>query len=317
MRRRWLLITVVLVAGTAVAYSFLGTRPAPKPVVTLLVNGQADGRVGAARPGELSFQFSWNGSEPITGFDLEHEKYMHLVIVRQDLSSYAHVHPILDPATGWFRLAVNQPVADPDNRDAPRAFPRGGRYHLFAEVKPASQPYIAMFALDVAADGADSGTAPLAPDPIDAAGTIQKIFDGYRVKLRVSRGGLGKLRFVTLAYQIEYAPPLPAGRQGLVTYEPVKDLENWLSMPGHAILLSKSGDSGANKVFRHIHAAMGEAKMDPAHCAKMGADSSLRYGPDLEFYLRDEEIPPPGVYKLWGQFKHRGKILTFPFVISL
>jgi hypothetical protein len=30
-----------------------------------------------------------------------------------------------------------------------------------------------------------------------------------------------------------------------------------------------------------------------------------------------EDVPPDGVYKIWAQFKHEGKIRTFPFIVQL
>lgn len=337
MKRAWLFGLVALLIAAA-AFVWLDRQdPNRKPLVTMLVNGRADGRMVAGQPGELSFQFAWKGTEPVTRFDVEHDKLMHLVIVRQDLASYAHVHPLLDPATGWFRLPVNQPVTDPDNRDAPRAFVEPGRYLMFAEVKPHGHPFIVMYTFELEATGARAAvTVPLAPDPMEA-GEIHKYFgaDGrargvgelYHVTLRVTRGGKDEHRFVTLAFHIEYGPPLPPGRQGRVEYAKAKDLETWLSMPGHAILLSESGAGPRDKQFRHIHAAMGDAgsgagsaggaQAGSGAAATDGARRAERYGPDLEFYLRAAEIPLPGVYKLWGQFKHRGHVLTFPFVIRL
>jgi hypothetical protein len=59
--------------------------------------------------------------QPITDFDVVHEKLMHLFIVRSDLKQFAHEHPIYD-LKGVFRLQY--------------AFPTGGEYHLFADVAP-------------------------------------------------------------------------------------------------------------------------------------------------------------------------------------
>jgi hypothetical protein len=319
--KRALLLAIALAAGAS-AWWWLGRAVAPtRPLVTLLVNGQVDGTLVAGEPGQVSFRLSWKGMEPITEFDLEHDKLMHLVIVRQDLSTYAHVHPVLDASTGVFTLKVNQPVTDPDNKDAPRAFPRPGRYFMFAEVKPRGHPFIVMYTFNVEATGpGDAVNQPLEPDPMDAAGEIRKYLGTngpagaagapYRVKLRVSRGGADALRFVTLAFHIEHgAPQGPASR---IEYAKAKDLELWLSMPGHAILLSPDGP------FRHIHADMGEAGSGAGSGAGSTASRRVQaYGPDLDFHLRAAEIPPPGLYKLWGQFKHRGNVLTFPFVIKL
>jgi hypothetical protein len=59
--------------------------------------------------------------QPITDFDIVHEKLMHLFIVRSDLKQFAHEHPVYD-SKGVFRLQY--------------AFPTGGEYYLFADVAP-------------------------------------------------------------------------------------------------------------------------------------------------------------------------------------
>ncbi len=33
--------------------------------------------------------------------------------------------------------------------------------------------------------------------------------------------------------------------------------------------------------------------------------------------LEGDEVPPAGLYRLWGQCKHRGKVLTFPVTVRL
>jgi hypothetical protein len=56
-----------------------------------------------------------------TTFERTHEELMHLIIVRDDLTQFAHEHPLLGN-DGVFRLRY--------------AFPVGGEYHLFADVAP-------------------------------------------------------------------------------------------------------------------------------------------------------------------------------------
>jgi hypothetical protein len=44
--------------------------------------------------------------EPIKQFDIIHDKLMHLIIVnREDLSHFAHIHPKLNEETGIFHIA--------------------------------------------------------------------------------------------------------------------------------------------------------------------------------------------------------------------
>ena len=46
----------------------------------------------------------------VTGFDVEHERKMHLIVVRRDLTGYQHLHPTLD-AHGRWRVTLRLPEA--------------------------------------------------------------------------------------------------------------------------------------------------------------------------------------------------------------
>jgi len=37
-------------------------------------------------------------------------------------------------------------------------------------------------------------------------------------------------------------------------------------------------------------------------------------GPDAQFVT---SFPKPGIYKIWGQFQHRGEVFTVPFVVQV
>jgi hypothetical protein len=85
-------------------------------------------------------------------------------------------------------------------------------------------------------------------------------------------------------------------------------------MPGHSIWVSAKGAQVTDKVFVHAH-AMGDMGMDHmmmGHQMTMGAA-----GPKLSFMLMGDEVPPAGVYKVWVQFKHRGRVMTVPYVLTL
>ena len=48
----------------------------------------------------LAFTIRDGEGEPVTSYDVQHEKLLHLVVVRRDLGGYRHVHPTLDETTG-------------------------------------------------------------------------------------------------------------------------------------------------------------------------------------------------------------------------
>lgn len=278
----------------------------------LLVNGAANAPVTPGKAAELAFSF-FDGTtgQPITQFEIEHGKYMHLVAVSADLETFAHVHPDLEPGRGVFRIGVNRPTSDPDNQDAARAFPKPGPYFLFGEVAPKTR-HVEQPRFALRAEG-QAKPVPLTLDPVGPDGTIAKSFapagaPAYRVGLRVTKG--------------EHHPGMPmwtfdvnvAVATGPSTYAPVTDLEPWLGMPGHAIMISAAGQQLDDKVFRHLHAGHGDHE---ATTEGGGHGGGTHVGPDVSFMVMGDDVPAAGVYKLWTQFKHRGRILTFPFVFKV
>jgi hypothetical protein len=64
--------------------------------------------VGKAQ--RLAFTIIGEDGHPVTAYDVEHEKRLHLIVVRRDLTGYQHLHPTLDKATGrWSVKAALQP----------------------------------------------------------------------------------------------------------------------------------------------------------------------------------------------------------------
>ena len=46
---------------------------------------------------EVAFRILGPQGEPVTSFTSTHEKAMHLILARRDLSGFQHVHPTMDP----------------------------------------------------------------------------------------------------------------------------------------------------------------------------------------------------------------------------
>lgn len=92
--------------------------------------------------------------------------------------------------------------------------------------------------------------------------------------------------------------PLAPGRECTITFtlarggKPVTDLEPFLGAMGHLILISEDRAS-----FVHSHPL----------------DQSAT-GPGVEFKTSFQRT---GVYKAWGQFQRRGRVITVPFVVQV
>ncbi len=280
----------------------------------LRVNGEEGGVVQPQQPAEIALDFTDPVTgEPVKDFDVVHEKPMHLIVVSEDLSTFAHLHPELDADTGRFHMAINQPGADPDNRDAATAVPKAGRFLVFTEATPTGRG---------AQDARFTITAAGAPEPIDPpldpttpGGTIRKFFkadgspgqygDPYQALLSV-------YKMPTMTHLVLNLKQARTGADGAIRYRDVTDLEPWLGMPGHGVLISKSGADVKDRVFRHLHAGH-HAGAAPT---VLRDEQSRGAGPTLTFMVHDD-IPPAGDYRLWCQVKHHGQVLTLPYTIRL
>jgi len=126
--------------------------------VELLLNGQT---LQAQKPVILRFRVSDKNGQPAS--DLEPYMGMagHLVIVRRDLSVFAHVHPAGSVPMAAVALLENQKSAHGDSMPGmhhatvpseitfPYGFPQPGDYRLFLQVKPGGQVKAAVFDLNV------------------------------------------------------------------------------------------------------------------------------------------------------------------------
>jgi hypothetical protein len=152
----------------------------------------------------------------VTDFDLQHERLVHLFVVNDDLTEFAHLHP--EPAgPGVFRLT--------------HRFARPGRYRLWADVAPRDAgSQVLLATLTVApGDGPTPGGAAAPPSPTPSPTT--------RVALTLPDGGLQAGRTAVVIADLTDA----RGR-------PVRDLQPWLGALGHLLLVHRGADR-----FAHAH----------------------------------------------------------------
>lgn len=146
-----------------------GPAAAEQPVLDLDRARYAAGRQ------RLTFTLRAAGGTPITAYETEHEKQLHLVVVRRDLGGYRHVHPALDPATGRWSV--------PLDLDA-------GSWRVYADFTPAGGS-ASLAEADLAVTG---DPAPAPPEPDDATATVDGFAvhltrDGGELRLHVQRDG--------------------------------------------------------------------------------------------------------------------------------
>ncbi|MEU3271985.1 hypothetical protein ABZ639_14130 [Saccharomonospora sp. NPDC006951] len=152
--------------------------------------------------GDFSFRIIGPHGDPVTRFETEHEKKMHLIVVRRDTSGFQHVHPTMDAEGTW--------TVPLDIEDA-------GSYRAFADFVPEGGEATTL-GVDLAAAG-DFEPREYQPSRVASV-------EGYEVRLD---GELvaGKSTLVTLTVSKD-------GR-------PVTDLQPYLGADGHLVAL-REGD---------------------------------------------------------------------------
>ncbi|MGW4466403.1 hypothetical protein [Micromonospora sp. NPDC004704] len=154
---------------------------------------------------QLSFRVLGPDGNPVISYDPTHDKDLHLIVVRRDLTGFQHVHPEMAGDGTWsIPLAVHAP----------------GQFRLIADFQPAGHPDNITLGVDLPAPG------DYRPVPLPAAGRSASVGDGYTVTLD---GDLVPGTSSTLA--------LTVSRYGT----PVTDLSPYLAAYGHLVAL-RDGD---------------------------------------------------------------------------
>ena len=155
-----------------------------------------------ATPDTFSFVITGPDGAPVTAYDVEHDKRMHLIVVRRDTTDFAHLHPEMAPDGTW---------------SVPLTTASAGSYRAFADFTPTGGEATTL--------GVDL-VAPGVFEPVTHAPSRTAQVDGYTVELA---GDLvaGQASPVTLS----------VSRDGV----PVTDLQPYLGANGHLVAL-RQGD---------------------------------------------------------------------------
>ena len=152
---------------------------------------------------ELAFTVEGPDGHPVTEFDVEHEKRLHLIVVRRDHEGFQHLHPTLDESTGaWTTEAQLAP----------------GSWRVFTDFTPSGGPALVLGS-DLLVPGRFDEPEPVKETRTDAV-------DGYAVAVdgTLEAGDHSELT-------------LTVTKDG----EPVTDLQPYLGAYGHLVAL-REGD---------------------------------------------------------------------------
>lgn len=167
---------------------------------------------------EIAFAIR-EGDDIFSDYGTSHTKEMHLIVVRDDLQHFSHLHPTHD-ANGVWRI--------------PYTAPAGGDYWVYADfIESNEAPHTIRFERIY---GSDTGAIG-----INENNETAKMVDGYRITLETQKTAEN----VSFTYKITDAEGRPV------------ELEEYLGARGHSVLISSKGDfihahaseEGVNPVF--------------------------------------------------------------------
>ena len=242
--------------------------------------------------------------QPVRKYDVVHDKLMHLIGVKSDLSWFNHVHPQLG-RDGTFTVTT--------------ALPSQGTYKLYADYTPSGQKQEVSQHLFATGGAEPAPSDPqLVPDKMQGPWMVKKIVAHPEAEPD-KKGGA--------TYEVALMPmpmPLKANTDTMLHFQirdaggkPISDLQPYLGAMGHCVILSQDTDK-----YLHSHPMAGG--MEGHDMSKMGGAGDMsqmkheappkKGGPDVMFHTN---FPKAGLYRAWGQFMHRGQIITAAFTVNV
>jgi putative copper export protein len=251
--------------------------PGAEPVIHLETDPAS---IIAGTPATLTVRIEDGNGKPLQEMAVHHERILHVVIIGEDLNVFAHIHPEdIGPVTPSMVKKATFQVR--------YVFPKAGRYLVGFDFAAADALYSRQVVLAV------SGGQRMASQKVDLS--RMKDFGRYRVTLSAPAGGIKAGEETVLAYRIE--------KDG----KPVTDLQPYLGAPMHLAVVRADLTQ-----FMHTHGLLpGETH---AHDGHMHAMPPERFGPEID---ADVVFPAQGIYKIFGQTQHQGKVLLFDFMVKV
>ncbi|MDB5359139.1 MAG: hypothetical protein JWO51_436 [Rhodospirillales bacterium] len=275
-------LVAALAAGAADAATIIqgqnalaGTQPKVAGTLTAIPAGQ---------PTDLKLDIVLNQtgqSKPVTKYDADLGKAMHVIAISEDLTVFIH-HHVDHVIDGHGQVRIR--------------FPKPALYHVYVDTMPHSLgQQVQRFDLAV-------GDAPAAPPLKLTPGVLSAESGPYEVTFDTLDLKAGEPSMLTLHI----------AENG----KPAKDLKPFLGVGAHVVLISAD-----TLDYVHVHPmAMDEMAGGQGHdmagmpgMAMPHQAAPANISPDMMLHVA---VPKPGLYKLWVQFDGGRSLYTLPFVAS-
>ncbi len=264
-----------------------GSSPAVSEPVVDMETSPAE--ITAGKPATIVFTIRDQDGRPVRDLAITHDRILHVVIISDDLSVFGHIHAEdRGPITAEMKDNARFPVSF--------TFPKAGRYNIALDFATGGRSFSELLDLDV--------------DGSPAMGTVKrdlsrvKDFNGYHVKLTVSPEEPVAGKQTTLRYMFT--------RNGV----PVADIEPYLSAAMHLAVINE----GMQHYFVHAHGDRPGAMHHMGHEGHMATHvghsvpAGTKFGPEIEASV---VFPVPGVYKIFSEIRHDGKVLPIDFMVDV
>jgi hypothetical protein len=236
--------------------------------------------ISANTPATLRFSLKDHAGKPLSGITVSHERILHVIVVSEDFTVFAHLHPedfgaVTPEMIRDARFSVNY------------SFPKAGRYLIALDSAVHDRHFSKQIFIDVAGE-------PNMAAAVTDFSRAKKAGD-YAIRLTVPEH-IKAGQETTLEYFIE--------KDG----KPVADLEPYLAALMHLAVIKAD-----LRNFIHAH---GEAPGAPsAHPAGHIHGTDLHgFGPLIEATII---FPVKGVYRVFSEIKHQGNVIVTSFTVNV
>ncbi len=238
--------------------------------------------VAAQVPATLRFSLKDKAGKPLQGLTVNHERILHIIIVSEDFSVFAHLHPEdFGPVTAGMISEARFTIK--------YAFPKAGRYLIALDSAVGNKHFSRKLSINVSGSPAMS---TLKPDF-----SSEKSFGDYEIKLTSTPSHIKAGDKTTLKYLIQKND------------RSVTDLETYLAAPMHiAIILTDLNN------FIHAHGEIPGSSSPHPPVGHIHGILEDKFGPEIEARVI---FPVRGTYQIFSEFKHKGRVVVTSFMVKV
>jgi Cu+-exporting ATPase len=236
----------------------------------------------AGSPSTIFFLVKDLDGKPLQDLTITHDRLLHVIVASEDFSVFAHIHPEdSGPITPEIKKTARFPVS--------YTFPRAGQYLIAVDSAVKGSSFSEHFSVEVTGE-------PRIGSLIKDFAREKKVGD-YMVTLSVAQERISAGKEVTFSYLIK--------KNGT----PVNDLQPYLSAPMHIAVVSADLNN-----FIHAHGELPGTSSPQAPGGHHHMTVPEKFGPRIEARL---SFPAKGVYQIFGEVKHEGKVLLTRFMVEV